>query len=68
MSKAGISSAPQFSYERYLLAVDEMFSTFYGKSPLKQDFIAEVKDAFIKFPHSNLDKYWYHGIDGLDSQ
>ena len=68
MSKAGISSAPQFSYERYLLAVDEMFCTFYGKSPLKQDFIAEVRDAFIKFPHSNLDKYWYHRIDRLDSQ
>ena len=30
-------------------------------------FIAEVKDAFIKFPYSNLDKCWYHGIDGLDS-
>jgi len=68
MSIAGISSAPQFSYERYLLAVDEMFSTYYGKSPLKQDFIAEVRDAFIKFPHSNLDKYWYHRIDRYDSQ
>ena len=67
MSKEGINIAPQFSYERYLLAIDEMFCDFYGKSPLKQDFIAEVRDAFIKIPHSNLDKYWYHGFDRLSS-
>ena len=68
MSKEGINVAPQFSYECYLLAIDEMFFDFYGKSPHKQDSITKVRDTFIKFPNSNLDKYWYHGIDRLDSQ
>ncbi len=68
ISKEGINVAPQLSYERYLLAIDEMLCDFYGKSPLKHDLITNVRDAFDKFPHSNLDKYWDHGIDRLDSQ
>ncbi|MFC2053200.1 glycosyltransferase family 4 protein [Chloroflexota bacterium] len=60
MSNAGISSAPQFSYERYLLAVDEMFSTFYGKSPLKQDFIEEVREGYSEFSQTNLNRFWSH--------
>lgn len=43
MSLAGIAAAPNFSYERYLLALDEMFRSAYGTSPFKQDVLLEVR-------------------------
>jgi glycosyltransferase involved in cell wall biosynthesis len=38
-SLAGISAAPLFSYENYLLKLDEMFKNYYGSSPMKLDRI-----------------------------
>jgi glycosyltransferase involved in cell wall biosynthesis len=43
MSLAGIAAAPRFSYERYLVALDEMFRTYYGDSPMKEEVIEEVR-------------------------
>jgi glycosyltransferase involved in cell wall biosynthesis len=42
MSLAGIEAAPHFTYERYLIALDEMFTSAYGSSPLKQDILMEI--------------------------
>jgi glycosyltransferase involved in cell wall biosynthesis len=42
MSLAGIEAAPLFTYERYLMALDEMFISAYGSSPLKQDIPMEI--------------------------
>jgi hypothetical protein len=58
MSKAGMNSAPQFSYERYLLAVDNIFRNFYGQSPLNQDFIAEVREIFSEVSELDLNRFW----------
>ncbi|GAB4546801.1 MAG: glycosyltransferase [Anaerolineae bacterium] len=44
MSLAGIEAAPQFTYERYLVALDEMFRSAYGSSPLRQDVLAELRE------------------------
>ncbi len=41
-----------------LLAIDNMFRDFYGKSPLNQDFIAEVKVEFTEVSNLNLNKFW----------
>jgi glycosyltransferase involved in cell wall biosynthesis len=43
MSLSGIDAASDFTYERYLLALDEMFISAYGFSPLKQDVLMEVR-------------------------
>ena len=43
MSLAGIDAAPLFTYERYLTALDEMFITAYGSSPLKQEVLMEIR-------------------------
>jgi glycosyltransferase involved in cell wall biosynthesis len=42
MSLAGIEAAPRFTYERYLIALDEMFISAYGWSPLKQDVVVNL--------------------------
>jgi hypothetical protein len=42
MSLAGIDAAPLFTYERYLMALDEVFISAYGSSPLKQDLLMEI--------------------------
>ena len=57
MSIAGIHTAPQFTYERHLIAVDEMFNNFYGISPLKQDFVAQIKGKFNNFSDTELNQF-----------
>lgn len=34
MSRAGVEAASRFSYERYLVRLDDMFTSYYGSSPL----------------------------------
>jgi glycosyltransferase involved in cell wall biosynthesis len=43
MSLAGIAAAPDFSYERYVLALDEMFRSTYGSSPFNQEVLVKVR-------------------------
>jgi glycosyltransferase involved in cell wall biosynthesis len=43
MSLAGIDAAPLFTYERYLMALDEMFISAYGSSPLKQEVLMKIR-------------------------
>jgi glycosyltransferase involved in cell wall biosynthesis len=43
MSQAGIEAAPHFTYERYLIALDDMFASAYGRSPLNQDELMELR-------------------------
>ena len=43
MSLAGIEAAPLFTYERYLIVLDEMFKSAYGSSPLRQDVLMQVR-------------------------
>lgn len=49
MSLAGIHAAPRFTYERYLIALDEMFKSFYGSSPLNSDALAKIRERFKAF-------------------
>jgi glycosyltransferase involved in cell wall biosynthesis len=58
MSNAGMNSAPQFTYERYLIAVNNLFRNFYGQSPLKQDFIAEIRESFTRIFELELNRFW----------
>jgi len=43
MSLAGIEAAPLFTYERYLMALDEMFISNYSWSPLNQEVLAGIR-------------------------
>ena len=49
MSRAGIDAAPMFTYQRYLIALDDMFTSAYGSSPLKQDVMAEIRQQFESY-------------------
>ena len=49
MSQEGMRSAPRFTYERYLVALDDMFASFYGASPMKQDVIQEIRAQLDQF-------------------
>jgi glycosyltransferase involved in cell wall biosynthesis len=40
---AGIEAAPRFTYERYLVALDEMFKDHYRSSPMNQRVIDEMR-------------------------
>jgi glycosyltransferase involved in cell wall biosynthesis len=44
MSLAGIAAAPRFSYERYLVALDEMFRLYYGYSPMRAGVIEGMRE------------------------
>jgi hypothetical protein len=52
MVGAGLRAAPRFSYERYLVRLDEMFEAFYGTSPFDarrlQDLRRQVR---VSVPH-----------------
>jgi len=43
MSLAGIEAAPNFTYERYLIVLDQMFISTFGSSPLRQDVLMELR-------------------------
>jgi glycosyltransferase involved in cell wall biosynthesis len=49
MSLAGMDAAPRFTYERYLIALDEMFWSAYGSSPLNPGVVAEIRQQFEAF-------------------
>jgi glycosyltransferase involved in cell wall biosynthesis len=49
MSQEGMRSAPRFTYERYLVALDDMFTSFYGASPMKQDVVQEIRAQLDQF-------------------
>ncbi len=61
LSLAGIAAAPSFSYERYLLALDEMFRSAYGSSPFNQDVLvkvrAQLEAAMSESPPSATSQY-----------
>ncbi len=48
MSLAGTRAAQRFTYERYILALDEMFKTYYGSSPLRSDRVGEIREQFVR--------------------
>jgi glycosyltransferase involved in cell wall biosynthesis len=54
MSQAGIAAALRFSYEQYLINLDEMFRKYYGESPLKQDVLAEMQANFSEFQSGHI--------------
>jgi glycosyltransferase involved in cell wall biosynthesis len=43
MVEAGLRAAPRFTYERYLLRLDEMLALSYGVSPFDPDFMDRVR-------------------------
>ncbi len=45
-SAKGIDSAPLYSYERYLLSLDEMLTKAYGQSPMNQQIISDIRNQF----------------------
>lgn len=49
MSQEGRKSAPRFTYERYLVALDDMFTSFYGVSPMKRDVIRKARTQLDQF-------------------
>jgi glycosyltransferase involved in cell wall biosynthesis len=49
MSRAGMDAAPRFTYERYLIALDEMFRSAYGSSPMNAGMLAEIRRRFEAF-------------------
>jgi glycosyltransferase involved in cell wall biosynthesis len=54
MSLAGIEAAPLFTYERYLMALDEMFISAYGFSPLRQEVLMEIRGQVEAMENSGL--------------
>ena len=52
MSAAGVAAAPRFTYERYLLALDQMLADSHGDSPMNQTLIADLKQQFAALPNS----------------
>jgi glycosyltransferase involved in cell wall biosynthesis len=49
MSRAGMDVAPRFTYERYLIALDEMFRLAYGSSPMNAGMLAGIRRRFEAF-------------------
>ncbi|MCB0208524.1 MAG: glycosyltransferase family 4 protein [Anaerolineae bacterium] len=45
MSMSGMNAAPSFTYEHYLLALDAMFTTLYGSSPLDQTTVKQMQKS-----------------------
>jgi glycosyltransferase involved in cell wall biosynthesis len=48
LSRAGIEAAPRFSYEQYLVNLDEMFRKYYGESLLKPEVLAEMRAKYLE--------------------
>ncbi len=58
MSKAGLAAAPLFTYERYLIAVDELFSTAYGQSPLEAGYTGRMRQKFAHAAQDLPRQFW----------
>jgi len=48
-SLAGMKAAPRFTYEQYLLALDHMFMTAYGSSPMNQNLLGQLQKQLDNF-------------------
>ena len=46
MVKAGLAVAPRFTFERYLVCLDDMLRAFYGSSPLDAEVVQTLRDQF----------------------
>jgi glycosyltransferase involved in cell wall biosynthesis len=44
MVQAGLDAAPRFSYERYLIRLDDMLRTFYGSSPFSDQALGAIRE------------------------
>jgi glycosyltransferase involved in cell wall biosynthesis len=53
MSLAGIEAAPNFTYERYLIVLDQMFISAFGSSPLRQDVLMELRQQMKAVQHGS---------------
>ena len=48
MSQAGCAASPRFTYERYLVALDDMLQNYYGASPLKAEVIQSLREELAR--------------------
>jgi glycosyltransferase involved in cell wall biosynthesis len=46
MVQAGLDAAPRFSYEYYLIRLDDMFRAFYGSSPFSEQALGTIREQF----------------------
>jgi glycosyltransferase involved in cell wall biosynthesis len=49
MIEAGIRAAPRFSYEQYILNLDNMFHSYYGTSPMNQVVVKQLRKQIESF-------------------
>jgi len=49
MIQAGFHAAPRFSYEQYILKLDNMFHSYYGTSPMSQTVVNEIQGQIEGF-------------------
>jgi glycosyltransferase involved in cell wall biosynthesis len=49
MIQAGLHAAPRFSYEQYILKLDNMFQSYYGTSPMNQTVVHEMRKQIERF-------------------
>lgn len=55
MSLAGIRAAVRFTYEQYILALDGMFKSYYGASPLNFAQVEKIREQIaLESEHSAL--------------
>jgi glycosyltransferase involved in cell wall biosynthesis len=62
MSQAGLAAAPLFTYERYLMAVDELFATAYGASPLNAAYVNKMRHKFDSAGHDLPRQFWLESV------
>lgn len=58
MSQAGIHAGPIFSYERYLMAVHELFGMAYNESPIAASFIVDINNRLTSEEIEFSREYW----------
>ncbi len=58
MSQAGLAAAPLFTYERYLIAVDELFARVYGESPLNVPYVNKMRQKFDALAKDLPGQFW----------
>ncbi len=61
MSQAGLAAAPLFAYERYLMAVNDLFATAYGHSPLNTEYVTAARQKFDAAVHNLPRQFWLEG-------
>jgi flagellar biosynthesis chaperone FliJ len=54
MSLAGLKAAKYFTYEKYLLSLEEMFQDYYHQSPFNPQFIQELQQTWQNLLHNDL--------------